>query len=352
MLGSGSLFYTSEEATYAVEETKRFNGGVTPSSADHEDIIPYYLIPSSRPSFKVNSLRRNFMRSGFRTFSDEIEKGVGEVTGSFDIALSDSGGTKKILQLFMGLEADTLGVADWTTSSSIKSPTNGVKSMTIYQTYPNNTSLLSKFTGMCINSLSLSIPGNETYPIVSLNFLGKNEEFVPATGSLSNFYDKTKVIYEFNDVFPVWATKLEFEKATNDWQQVFMYDFNFNINNNLSFPQYSADDRTHSRKPVAIIREVTGSFSLVGTDETPARIDDIALLLNKIKNNTPIRLRLKIQDQKEEDYFQFNMDKVYMLSGGVFDSIDYGELRIPISFIAEDGADDGKDYTIKYGRNS
>ena len=98
------------------------------------------------------------------------------------------------------------------------------------------------------------------------------------------------------------------------------------------------------QKPVAILREVTGNFSLVGTDETTARIDDIALFLNKIKNNNAIKLRLKIQDQKEEDYFQFNMDKVYMLSGGVFDSVDYGELRIPISFIAEDGEDDGKDY--------
>ena len=41
-----------------------------------------------------------------------------------------------------------------------------------------------------------------------------------------------------------------------------------------------------------------------------------------------------------------------MLSGGVFDSIDYGELRIPITFIAEDGADNGQDYRILYGSGS
>lgn len=351
MLGFGSLFYTSEEETYATENKKRFNSGVS-DSADYDDMIPHYLIPSSRPSFKVNTLRKNFMRGGFRTFSDDTEKGVGEVTGSFDVALSDYVGTKKILQLFMGLNAGTLGVADWTINQT-KEPTDDVKSMTIYQTYPNNTGLLTKFTGMCINSLSMSVPGNDTYPIISFDFLGKDEEFV-STGStdLNNFHDKTKVDYAFNDVFPAWATTLEFEKATNDWQQVFMYDFNFTINNNLSFPQYSADDRTHSRKPIAILREITGSFNLVGTDESTAKMDDIAELLNKIKTNDSIKLRLKIQDQKELDYFQFNMDKVFMLSGGVFDGIDYGELRIPISFIAEDGADDGNDYTIEYGRNS
>ncbi len=352
MLGFGSLFYTSEEETYATENKKRFNSGVLDASADYDDMIPHYLIPSSRPSFKVNTLRKNFMRGGFRTFSDDTEKGVGEVTGSFDVALSDYTGTKKILQLFMGLTEDTHGVADWS-AGEIKAPTDDVKSMTIYQTYPNNTSLLSKFTGMCINSLSMSVSGNDTYPILSFDFLGKDEEFVTATGSLLNFHDKTKVDYAFNDVFPAWTTLLEMDLwGDSNWQKVFMYDFDFTINNNLSFPQYSADDRTHSRKPVTILREVTGSFNLVGTDETSARIDDIALLLNKIKTNTPVKLRLKIQDQKELDYFQFNMDKVFMLSGGVFDGIDYGELRIPISFIAEDGADDGKDYTIKYGRNS
>ena len=65
----------------------------------------------------------------------------------------------------------------------------------------------------------------------------------------------------------------------------------------------------------------SGSFSLDGTYESTARMDDIALLLSKIKNNTSIKLRLKIKDQKETDYFQFEMDNVYMLSGGVFDSI-------------------------------
>ena len=349
MLGYGSLFFTSEESSYGTYDPKRFNNGVS-NASDYDDMIPHYLIPNSRPSFKSNIIRKNFMRSSFRTFSNDTTPGIGEVTGNFDVALSDYSGTKKILQLFMGLDS-SFGVSVWN-AGTIKSPLDNVKSMTIYQTYPNNKNLLTKFTGMCINSLSLSVPGSDTFPIISFDFLGKNEEFVEGTGDLANFHNKTKVDSAFNDVFPAWTTTLEFEKDTNDWQPVFMYDFNFSINNNLAFSDHTEDGLTHSNKPVALLREVTGSFSLVGTDESTARMDDIALLLSKIKNNTSIKLRLKIKDQKETDYFQFEMDNVYMLSGGVFDSIDYGELRIPITFLAEDGADNGQDYRILYGSGS
>ena len=80
---------------------------------------------------------------------------------------------------------------------------------------------------------------------------------------------------------------------------------------------------------------VTGSFTLVGSTGDTTKEDNLITILNNLKQNNVNYVKIKIQNDKLNKNFTIEFPKVYFLSGGVFDNIDFGELRLPLGFIAE-----------------
>ena len=126
--------------------------------------------------------------------------------------------------------------------------------------------------------------------------------------------------------------------SSGDATLVNFYDLNFSIGNSLSFENYRVGTNNqfyHSNKPIAKTREVTGTFTLVGSTGDETKEDNIITLLNNLRQNNVNYVKIWIYNDSLSKNFTIEFPKVYFLSGGVYDNLDFGELRLPLGFIAE-----------------
>ena len=69
-------------------------------------------------------------------------------------------------------------------------------------------------------------------------------------------------------------------------------------------------------------------------------------MLNNLKQNNVNYVKIWIYNDKLNKNYTIEFPKVYFISGGVFDNLDFGELKLPLGFIAEGSASE-HEVTIK-----
>ena len=344
MLGRGTKVFISEEDTYGVMRETHFTDGISASSASYDDMIPFYNIPGSRPSWQQNTVRKNLMVGSNRRHVDMSSPSIGEVSGSYSIGISSDIGFKKMLSL-------ALGNTPVNNPGTIV-PQVDVKSMTVIQTIEDgNKNLVTQFLGMCIDTMSISVSGLDSPITADFSFLGQRENYLTTTddSDIVNFFDTSKFTAPFNDVYPTWTTKLELGASSSDKTEVNFYDLNFSIGNSLSFENYregASNKFYHSNKPIPKTREVSGTFTLVGSTGDTTKEDNLITLLNNLKQNNVNYVKIWIYNDKLNKNYTIEFPKVYFISGGVFDNLDFGELKLPLGFIAEGSASE-HEVTIK-----